>query len=270
MTKGKYLHRVSDIRAINESGYQELIGHNDFENKDGRLFFNYRFGMNRGLKPVVVDEEGVFWIGKEFLSYNYVHEVYGSNLSRFLDSPSPEIGFSEIDGKPHIISCLVFPCTHAKDDDMKRDGQKTLVPRLMASHPKVYNRHGQGYLYLPDGDVPFNGAEFSIDMNRANFLVDSDGTIHQIDFSRKENVNCIELFLEKEILRKVIETYGLSSSVDNHVISDQIDKLDKHEPSELIEHLTEKVRRSHPDSLECNKKELLWSYRHIIDILSDI
>ena len=268
MPKQNFLHKVSDIRGIDKDGLELLLSHEDFEQSDGALFFKYRHGMNRGLRRIVVNEEGVFWIGKEYLPYNLVFELFGSQISRFLGSSSPEVDYGTMDKEPYIFSSLVFPSEPASIEDMREKGQVVLVPRLLASKVKVLN--GFYLKEIKDENIPFNKMLLDIDMNRGNFPVDEDGHLHQIDFSLSEDIYCIEIFKTLSRLKGILDYYGITPDATNGIISEQLKKLRQYKPAEVVDSFTHRARSVHPRTTKQYRHNFLWTYRNIEHILQSL
>lgn len=265
MTQSKFLQRISDIGAITQSGLEQILGQDDIAQVNDSLFFNYRYGMNRGLRPVVVDEQGRFWIGKEYSETDLVFETHGSNLSNFLGVPSPSIDCAEIDGKKYILSEFLFSVHYVEDGEMPAKGQAVLVPRLLTSKFRVKNEF---YVVdVEDCNLHFGKVVLDTDFNRANFLVDPNGTIHQIDFSLSYNVNCCEIYRGIDYVQRSVKRYGISADPNTATISEQLKKLSGHNSSELVDYFTKNMASLHQKSLNRYRQNFVWAYNNIQNLL---
>jgi len=265
MTQSKFLQRISDISAITQSGLEQILGQDDIVQVNGNLFFNYRHGMNRGPRPVVVDEQGRFWIGKDYSETDLIFETHGSNLSNFLGVPSPSIDCAEIGGKKYILSEFLFSVHYVEDGEMQAKGQAVLVPRLLASKFRVKNEFYT--VDVEDSAIPFDSFALDTDFNRANFLVDSNGTIHQIDFSLSYNVNCCEIYRGIDSIQYAVKRYGISADPTGTVIAGQLKKLSEYRASELVDAFTRNVESVHQKSLNHQRQNFVWAYNNIQNIL---
>jgi len=266
MAQSKFLHRVSDISATAQSGLEQILGQDNIVQLGGALFFDYKHGMNRGLRPVVVDEQGTFWIGKEYSETDFVFETHGSNLSNFLGVLSPKVDCAEIRGEKYILSEFLFSVHYATDEEMKAGGQAVLVPRLLASKFRV--RNGVYTTDVEDCNLPFDKIGLDIDLNRANFLVDSNGTIHQIDFSLSYNVNCCEIYHGIDYVQMSVKRYGISAEPTGTVIAGQLKKLSGYNALELVDDFTKNSESVHQKSLNRYRQNFVWAYNNVRNILA--
>ncbi|MCH8004029.1 MAG: hypothetical protein IH934_05360 [Nanoarchaeota archaeon] len=91
MRNGRFFSGVEEIGEIVGPKLEEMLEDHLISQKDGGLFFTYWVNMEPyEHKPLVVDEQGQFWIGKRDGGSGLVFEEYGSHMSRLLDCPSPE------------------------------------------------------------------------------------------------------------------------------------------------------------------------------------
>ena len=170
----QFFGQLSDIRKIAPLRLEEILQEPYISQKDGKLIFTYWVNMEPWEdKPLLVDNNGQFWIGKKSNGYNFVLEEYGRNISEFLGCPSPEVEYYDSNGSSQVLSKFVH---HSRDptlEELETRGQITLVPRLLAAYSGK----------ITDGAERLFG-RLDCDINRGNFLIGSNDTFYQIDFSR--------------------------------------------------------------------------------------
>ena len=101
----QFFGQLSDIRKIAPLELEEILQESCISQKDGKLIFTYWVNMEPWEdKPLLVDNNGQFWIGKKSNGYNFVLEEYGRNISEFLGCPSPEVEYYDSNGSSQVVS----------------------------------------------------------------------------------------------------------------------------------------------------------------------
>ena len=234
------------MKGINPQGAEAVLATENVRTEEGRVFFSYRHGID--LRPIAVDETGVFFIGKRFDKYGFPISLYGSGVSNLLGSLSPEVRFALIDGKPYEVSAFIPGSRIATVEDMRRDGQPILVPRILTIYVEPEYRDSLEFM--------------DTDINRANFLVDEQGRMHQIDLGFG-----IPHFTDA--VAKHLKDWNISADPQNPTVSQQLRKLNDFDP-ELISHLQTEAIDVCPETTEKVRHDLLWSYHNAERMLREL
>lgn len=252
MSDRKFFVGLPDISQLAGAKLEEIVaGHNVIQ-KHGRLFFNYFVNMELAEeKPLVADEDGNFWIGKMDHGTNLVFEEYGSSISRLLGCPSPQVDFALIDGRPYIMSRFVHPSSHPIPEEMREKGQAMLVPRLLASYSAKIDNSGE----LLKGRL-------DCDASIGQFLIDREGTLHQVDFSRPE-----ERAFDTNHIKWRLNHYGLSANQDNPLVKGQLDAVAAYDSTQLYHEFTPISQLLFPSAAKQYSLMFFWNFNNIRRLL---
>lgn len=252
MVVNRFFSAIEDIKAIAGPKLEEMLQHPTINEKDDALIFTNWVNMEPYAEmPMVVDEQGQFWVGKRNDSANLVFEEYGSNMSRLLGCPSPEVDYTHIGEKPHVVSKFIFHSYHPPISELKERGQVILVPRLLVAYTMRMREESEVLQGRLDCDI-----------NLGQFLIDDNDTFYQLDFSRPEEGR----YYLNDVKRR-LNTFGLTADATNEVIIQQIDQLNQSNPLELYSEFTKKSQQSSPEQVEHLKDMFLWNANNINRLL---
>lgn len=251
----QFFGRISDIKRIAPLKLEQILQEPYISQKDDKLIFTYWVNMEPWEeKPLLVDNQGQFWIGKKFGKYNFVLEEYGRNISEFLGCPSPEVDYGSFDGDSLILSRFIHPSRDPTLTEMEAHGQVSIVSRLLATHSKN----------ITDNPERLDG-RLDCDINLGNFLIDSEGNFYQIDFSRP-----VERLYTLNEIKARLNLFGLTADPDNEINKQQVAQLRRYDFNEVYREFTPKARQLVPEQAEKLLPVLLWNFNNIGRLLSSL
>ncbi|MBS3100701.1 hypothetical protein J4204_01050 [Candidatus Woesearchaeota archaeon] len=252
MGEKRFFADIADIRERVPLKLEQLLKDSPVSVKEGKLFFTYWLNMEPWEdKPLLVDNEGQFWIGKNSSGSNLLFEEYGRNMSEFLGCPSPEVDYDDSNGKPLVLSKFIHPSRGHSLEELKARGQVTIVSRLLAAYSRK----------ITDNQERLSG-RLDCDINLHQFLIDSQDVFYQFDFSRP--VGEILYFTDVKLKLNV---FGLTADPDNEIIKRQIAQLRQCSFEELYKAYTKKSCQIFPDQTKNYLSMFLWNFNNIDRLL---
>lgn len=228
---------------------EELLSSPKIKQEGDRLFFRYWAGMDDGFiqMQIVADETGSFWIAKPNEELNLVYEEFGSNASRYLGLPSPEVDSITLLGKRYILSAFVQNSREPTEEELAVKGDGVIVPRLLAARIRAEKR-GNGSETI----------EASLDLAMRQFVINGNGVLYQLDFSPYPE-KAFPLAEVKAQLAKL----GLPADPSNETVSRQLQLLKHENFPDMYARFTATSAKAFPEGTARLQKRFQWNYDNI-------
>ncbi|MBI2558838.1 hypothetical protein HYW20_05935 [Candidatus Woesearchaeota archaeon] len=250
-----FFGNLSDIKRIAPVELEQILQERYISIQDGRLIYTYWVHMEPWEdKPLLVDNEGQFWIGKKSNGHNFVLEEYGRNISEFLGCSSPEVEYFDFDGAPLTLSRFIHHSNDPTNTEMEDHGQVSIVPRILAAYSK----------YITDNPKRLSG-RLDCDINRGNFLVDAEGKFYQIDFSRP-----VEHFYTLSEIKARLNLFKLTADPDNEINKKAVAQIKQYAFNELYREFTPKSHKLFPKETERCLPHSLWNVTNLDRLLTSL